>query len=92
MQMKPIMLGDRHRRGSGWLVISEGAVRAVLTPGEDGVYFGFACDQRVRPENGYEVFSSLDEAQHWMTARLEPRSPSTPKTPDNVEPPCSPTD
>lgn len=81
MDLRPILLGDRQRRARGWLVISDGAVRAVLTPGNRAVYFSFACDRRVHPPAGYMSFRTLGEARAWMAARLEPGPPDlTPPT------------
>lgn len=75
MVFEPIVLGDGRLRACGWLVISGGAVRAILTPGDEAVYFSFACDRRVSPPDGCMTFSGLPEADAWMRSRLEPEAP-----------------
>src|SRR3546814_669758 len=74
MTLEPILLGDGRLRAQGWLVISGGAVRAILTPGDQAVYHSFACDRRVYPPDGFMTFSGLSEAGAWMSMRLEPEA------------------
>ena len=74
MVLQRIMLGDGRLRACGWLVVSGGAVRAILTPGDQAVYFCFACDRRVYPPGGCMTFSGLPEADAWMRMRLEPEA------------------
>src|SRR3546814_15512179 len=76
MVLEPILLGDGRLRAQGWLVISGGAVRAILTPGDRAVYHSFACDRRVYPPDGFMTFSGLSEAGAWMSVRLEPEARS----------------
>ena len=49
MDLRPIRLGDGGRVATGWLVVSYGAVRPILTPaGENAAILAFACYFRVR--------------------------------------------
>lgn len=78
MRFHRIRLGDGSRIADGWLVISHGAVRAVLTPADDaGALLEFACDHRVRPCDGWRRFRGLGEAEAWLRARLEPPQDGT---------------
>ncbi|MFC5314206.1 hypothetical protein [Azospirillum rugosum] len=73
MKFQPITLGDNRRVATGWLVISGGAVRAILTPADDsGAVLAFACDGRVRPADGFLRFSGLSQAEQYLRKRLEP--------------------
>ena len=73
MDLRPIRLGDGGRVATGWLVVSHGAVRAILTPAdENAAILGFACDFRVRPSDGCLRFAGLKEAEQYLRRRLEP--------------------
>jgi hypothetical protein len=75
MSLYPVKLGDRRRIASGWLVLSEGAVRGILSASADGeVLFGFACDRRIEPEGGMMQFRDLPEAHAWLERRLRSRA------------------
>lgn len=78
MELQPVLLGDKQERAQGWLVVSDGAVRAILTPADrvHSIYFSFACDRRVRPVEGIMTFRNLSHASTWLAARLEPTSAS----------------
>lgn len=74
MHLAPILLGDRTLTAYGWLVVSSGSVRAILTPaGRDYVVHCWACDERLRVPPGFGVlnFTSLDQATDWMADRLD---------------------
>jgi hypothetical protein len=75
MDLRPITLGDGRRTARGWLVVSRGAVRAVLTPADRKMWLHFACDRRVRPADGYRTFGDVEEARSWLEGRLEPGTP-----------------
>lgn len=67
----PIRLGDRGRVAPGWLVLTDGAARALLTAGEDGeVLFGVWFDRRLRPDHDLMRFADIAEAQAWFQKRL----------------------
>lgn len=73
-----IRIGDRGRTARGWLVVSDGAVRGILSAGQDGeVLFGFSCDRRITPE-GVIVFRDIEEARVWLEKRL-PTLPQPPR-------------
>lgn len=74
MDLHPVLLGDGARTATGWLVLSHGAVRAVLTPADDGIWLQFACDRRARSPEGCLRFHGLQEARSWLERRLEPES------------------
>ncbi|GEM_PF-5457960 len=66
----PVRLGDRGRRAAGWLVLSEGAVRGILSAGMDGeVILTAACDRRIQSDPPM-IFRDLAEAQAWLSKRL----------------------
>ena len=66
-----IQLGDRRRTAPGWLITADGALRGILSADADGcVHFGFACDRRIAPDDGYMCFRDLAEAQAWIIRRL----------------------
>jgi len=70
VQLLPLRLGDPRRTAPGWLVVADGAVRAILAAGEDGeILHGFTCDRHVQPD-GLLVFRNLLEARAWMAKRL----------------------
>jgi len=74
MRITPILLGDRTVTAYGWLVISDGSVRAILTPaGGEHVVHCWACDERLRPPAGFGAlsFKSLNQATCWMADRLK---------------------
>lgn len=71
MHLHPIRLGDGKRTATGWLVVSHGAVRAILTPLDGEVLLGFACDRRIRPLDGCLRFCGFQEARSWLERRLE---------------------
>jgi hypothetical protein len=74
--LRPIRIGDRRRTERGWLVVSAGAVRGILSASRGGeVIHAFACDRRIAPEGGLMVFRDLDETLAWLERRLpaEPR-------------------
>jgi hypothetical protein len=76
--LSPIRIGDGPRTARGWLVVAHGAVRAILSAGDDGqIIHAFACDRRVVPEDGMMIFVDLDEAHAWFEKRLpfRPRGP-----------------
>jgi hypothetical protein len=59
--LNPIRIGDRRRTARGWLVVSAGAVRGILSAGPDGeVIHAFACDRRIAPEGGLMIFRDID--------------------------------
>jgi hypothetical protein len=73
MQITSILLGDRGLQAYGWLIISGGCVRAILTPaGGDHVIHCWACDERLRAPPGFGVLSfySLEQAAAWLADRL----------------------
>jgi hypothetical protein len=72
MMLRPITLGDGPVRATGWLVIADGALRAVLTPADGGAWLAFACDRRLRPPDGFVRFRGLAQAEDYMRRRLEP--------------------
>jgi hypothetical protein len=75
MDLHPIILGDGRVVATGWLVISDGAVRAILTPADrSGALLAFACDGRVRPPDGFVRFGGIQEAESYLRGRLEPGS------------------
>ena len=74
MHLAPILLGDRTLTAYGWLVVSGGSVRAILTPaGRNHVVHCWACDERLRVPPGFGVlsFNSVDQAANWMADRLD---------------------
>jgi hypothetical protein len=74
--LSPIRIGDRRRTARGWLVVSSGAVRGILSAGRDGeVIHAFACDRRITPEGGLMVFRDLDETLAWLERRLPAERP-----------------
>jgi hypothetical protein len=76
--LSPIRIGDRRRTARGWLVVSAGAVRGILSAGRDGeVIHAFACDRRIAPEGGLMVFRDLDETLAWLERRLPAERPSS---------------
>lgn len=69
--LQTVRLGDRGRTAKGWLVVSSGALRGILSEGPEGsVVFGFACDRRIMPEGELMIFVDLDEALAWLEKRL----------------------
>lgn len=79
VRLTPIRLGDRKRTAEGWLVICDGALRAIASRDEDGaVLYGFSCDARIRPLDGFMRFRDRPEFEAWLRKRLTPaRSRST---------------
>lgn len=70
VHIQPVRLGDRARKAPGWLVVSDGAIRAILSEGEDGeIVLAMACDRRIQCED-LVVFGGLREAHAWLTKRL----------------------
>jgi hypothetical protein len=66
-----VHLGDQNLKVRGWLVLSQGAVRGIMSEFPDGsIHYGYACDQRVAPVEGYMVFCDLVHASTWFGERL----------------------
>lgn len=71
IQFHEVLLGDRRRTGRGWLILSEGAIRGILTGASDGsVIFGMACDRRIQPTEDLMIFRDLLEAKAWLDRRI----------------------
>jgi hypothetical protein len=71
VSFRPVQLGDRYRTARGWLVVAYGAVRGIISEAPDGrIHYGFACDRRLQPEDGYKLFQNLQDAQQWFDERL----------------------
>jgi hypothetical protein len=71
VSFRPIQLGDRYRTARGWLVVAYGAVRGIVSEAPDGrLHYGFACDRRLQPEDGYKLFHDLQDARRWFDERL----------------------
>lgn len=69
-----IRLGDGRRTAAGWLIKSDGVLRGIMSADTDGcVHFGFACDRRIAPVDGYMCFRDLAEAQAWILDRFASR-------------------
>lgn len=68
--IQPVRLGDRARKARGWLVVSDGAIRAILSESEDGeIVLSLACDRRIQCEH-VVMFRGLAEAHAWLMKRL----------------------
>lgn len=79
VSLQAVRLGDRQRTARGWLIISDGAIRGILTEGPEGeVYLGSACDRRIEPGENPLMFRDVLEAQAWVVKRLNsrPRGPT----------------
>lgn len=73
-----IRIGDRRRSARGWLIVADGAVRGILTAGQDGeILFSLACDRRIAANDAIG-FRHLNEAQAWLEKRL-PKLPRRPR-------------
>jgi hypothetical protein len=71
VKLLPICLGDRRLTARGWLIIAYGAVRGIIAERPDGcIHYGYACDRRLQPDDGYMVFPNLEDASKWFTDRL----------------------
>lgn len=71
VRLLPIRLGDRRLVARGWLIVAYGAVRGIVTERSDGcIHYGYSCDRRLQPEDGYMLFHSLEEASKWFDDRL----------------------
>jgi hypothetical protein len=71
VSFRPVQLGDRNRTARGWLVVACGAVRGIVSEAPDGrIHYGFACDRRLQPEDGYKLFHDLHDARQWFDERL----------------------
>lgn len=74
VSFRAIQLGDRYLTTRGWLVVAYGAVRGIVSEAPDGrIHYGFGCDRRLQPEDGYKLFHDLDDARRWFDERLGSR-------------------
>lgn len=77
-----IRLGNGRRTAAGWLIKSDGVLRGIMSADADGcVHFGFACDRRIAPVDGYMCFRDLAEAQAWIRDRFASRRCRRPAAP-----------
>ena len=75
VSFRPVELGDRYLTARGWLVVAYGAVRGIVSEMPDGrIHYGFACDRRLQPEDGYKLFQDLQHARWWFDERLTQNS------------------
>jgi hypothetical protein len=75
VSFRPVQLGDRNHTARGWLVVASGAVRGIVSEAPDGrIHYGFACDRRLQPEDGYKLFQDLHDARQWFDERLTHRT------------------
>lgn len=79
MRLEQITLGDGMYKAAGFLVISEGALRAIISPTREGTYLIYACDSRVRPVYGSRRFVTATEACRWLKPRLGEEISSSPE-------------
>jgi hypothetical protein len=65
-----IKLGDGEHRSEGWLVVVDGAVRAIVTRGNGStLILNVACDVRLGSK-GPVFFDSLRQLKSWLSRRL----------------------
>jgi len=66
-----VRLGDRNWTVRGWLVVAHGAIRGIMSETPEGnIHYGYACDRRCAPVDGYMLFYDLVEASKWFDERL----------------------
>ena len=68
-----VTLGDRWRKAPALYIVSDGAIRGLLTPGAMGeVVLSLACDQRLMSPGDLVTFDDLEQARRWLRERLPP--------------------
>ena len=77
----PITLADRDVVTAGWLVLSGGAVRAIMGPFHEEFVLLAVGDRRLLREGKPPRFADLDEATEFVESRLSEDAPDAPQHP-----------
>jgi len=80
-ELFPVVFADRDLKVDGWLVVSQGAIRAIAGPFHDDVVLLAVGDRRLLRDGKPPRFSDLAEATEFIDSRLSGEAPDAPQRP-----------
>jgi hypothetical protein len=70
VELQPIVNADRDHKSAGWLVISDGCLRAIAGEWHSDVVLLAIVDMRLLVDGKAPRFASIDEAKVFLETRL----------------------